>query len=202
VRYAVLREVPFDRDADVSYDGFVRRYNADLANDFGNLVNRTLNMVSRYLDGARPAPVADGEMAHAWTRAWATYGTAMDSYLLHDALAAVWDFVAEVNRYVDREQPWTLAKQAKAGDGDASERLRRVLGDLLEACRVISLAAAPFIPSASRRVQEQLGLEFPYAENGSGGPSLADVAAWAGAASGGEIGTAEILFPRVEIEAA
>ena len=136
---------------DVSYDGFIRRYNAELANDFGNLLNRTLNMVSRYLDGERPAPT-HGELAHAWSAAWTTYVKAMDTFLLHDALSALWEFVGEANRFVDREQPWTLAKQAKTGDAEATDRLRGVLGDLLEACRVISLAAAPVIPSASARV--------------------------------------------------
>ena len=70
VRYAVLREVPFDRDADVSYDSFVRRYNADLANDFGNLLNRTLTMTGRFLDGERPAPasVSTSALGSAWAR--------------------------------------------------------------------------------------------------------------------------------------
>ena len=96
-----------------------------------------------------------------WSAAWTAYVGAMDAFLLHDALGALWEFVGEANRFVDREQPWTLAKQAKAGDTEAADRLRGVLGDLLEACRVISLAAAPVIPSASVRVQQQLGLEFP-----------------------------------------
>jgi methionyl-tRNA synthetase len=201
VRYAVLREVPFDRDADVSYDGFIRRYNADLANDFGNLLNRTLNMVSRYLDGERPAPT-DGELAHAWSGAWSAYVGAMDTFLLHDALSAIWDFVGQGNRFVDREQPWTLAKQAKAGDTEAADRLRGVLGDLLEACRVIALAAAPVTPSASARVLEQLGLDFPYGKSGDGGPPLGDLGVWGSTPVGGKIGTAEILFPRVENEPA
>jgi methionyl-tRNA synthetase len=197
VRYVVLREVPFDRDADVSYDGFIRRYNADLANDFGNLLNRSLNMVSRYLDGERPAPT-NAELADAWSRAWTTYVKAMDAFLLHDALGALWEFVGEANRFVDREQPWALAKQAKAGDAEAADRLRGVLGDLLEACRVIALAAAPVIPGAAARVQHQLGLAFGYAANGSGELPLDQAVAWANAPIGGKIGTAEILFPRVE----
>jgi len=201
VRYAVLREVPFDRDADVSYDGFVRRYNADLANDFGNLLNRSLNMVSRYLDGERPA-ATQTELADAWKRAWSAYRSAMDGYLLHEALGAVWEFVGEANRFVDREQPWVLAKQAAAGDAEASDRLRSVLGDLLEACRVVSLAAAPFTPDAARRVQEQLGLAYAYAQDGSGGPPLDAAVEWGTASAGTKVGKAEILFPRVENEPA
>ncbi|HEY7600058.1 MAG TPA: methionine--tRNA ligase, partial [Candidatus Limnocylindrales bacterium] len=200
VRYVVLREVPFDRDGDVSYDGFVRRYNADLANDFGNLLNRTLNMTARYLDGARPAPrpVADAPLATAWEQAWHRYAKRLESFLLHDAIAGVWEFVGAANRLVDAEQPWALAKQAAAGDDAAAERLRGVLGDLLEACRLVALAAAPFLPSAAPRVHDQLGIEYPYDANGAGGPPLAELARWGGAQAGGRIGDPQILFPRIE----
>ena len=200
-RYVTLREVPFDRDADVSWDSLVRRYNADLANDFGNLLNRTLNMTSRYLDGERPEPVADGEMGHAWSGTWLDFSARIDAYLLHDALGALWDFVGEGNRFVDREQPWSLAKQAKAGDAKATDRLRSDLADLLEACRVMSLAFAPFMPEAARRVHEQLGIDWPYGNDGNGGPPLAELASW-GAVPGGKIGAPAILFPRVETEPA
>jgi methionyl-tRNA synthetase len=202
VRYVVMREVPFDRDADVSEDSFLRRYNADLANDFGNLLNRTLNMTTRFAEGERPAPAGleVSALGSAWTRAWTTYAAAIESYLMHDALAAVWEFVSEANRFVDREQPWKLAKVAAEGDAGAAARLRDSLADLLEACRVIALASAPFMPGMARRVHDQLGLTFPYAVDGSGGPPLVELAAWGGAGSGGKIGTSKILFPRVEIE--
>lgn len=202
VRYVVLREVPFDRDADVSADSFLRRYNADLANDFGNLLNRTLNMTTRFADGERPAPTESGSssLGAAWAGAWTTYVASIDSYLLHDALAAMWEFVADANRFVDREQPWQLAKAARDGDSVARARLLDSLADLLEACRVIAVAVAPFMPTVARRVHAQLGLEFPFAADGSGGPPISELASWGGSAVGGRIGTSEILFPRVEIE--
>ena len=202
VRYAVLREVPFDRDADVSYDSFVRRYNADLANDFGNLLNRTLTMTGRFLEGERPAPAPGGELGSAWASAWAAYSKSMDSFLLNQALEALWDFVGHANRFVDDEQPWSLNKAAKAGDAEAADRLRSTLADLLEACRVVGLAAAPFMPAAAARVFGQLGLQWPFGADGAGGPRLTDLAAWGGSGGGGRIGAQEILFPRVEIEAA
>ena len=204
VRYAVLREVPFDRDADVSYDSFVRRYNADLANDFGNLLNRTLTMTGRFLDGERPAPAAaaTSELGAAWASAWAGYAKAMDAYLLNQALERLWEFVGHANRFVDDEQPWALNKAAKAGDAEAADRLRNTLGDLLEACRVTALAVAPFMPAAAARVMAQLGLDYAYADNGSGGPPLSESAAWGGSGEVGKVGAQEILFPRVEIEAA
>jgi methionyl-tRNA synthetase len=202
VRYAVLREVPFDRDADVSYDSFVRRYNADLANDFGNLLNRTLTMTSRFLDGERPAPATAGELASAWATAWTSYTRQMDAYLLHEALEALWSFVGHANRFVDDEQPWALNKTARTGDTEAADRLRSTMADLLEACRVVSLAAAPFMPGAAERAHRQLGLGYDYAANGSGGPRLALQAAWGALGGGGKVGAQEILFPRVEIEPA
>ncbi len=200
-RYVTLREVPFDRDSDVSWDSFVRRYNADLANDYGNLLNRTLNMTSRFVDGERPAPAGGDRsaLASAWTTAWNAYVPAIESYLLHDALGAVWEFVAEANRFVDREQPWLLAKQSRAGDAASQQRLRDTLGDLLEACRLIGLAVAPFMPGAAQRVHSQLGLDFGYRPDGDGGPLIAEQAAWGGVWVAGKIGPSEILFPRVEI---
>jgi methionyl-tRNA synthetase len=198
VRYVVLAEVPFDRDADVSYDGFVRRYNADLANDFGNLLNRTLNMTGRYLDGERVAPSAgESELRSQWADVWPRVERAMEKFLLSDALTAIGDFVGAANRYVDAEQPWHLAKTAKAGDLDAQAKLSGVLGDLLEACRIVSLAYGPFMPSASRRVSRQLGLDYGYDDRGAGGVPLDAAVAW-GSAAPGRVGTAEILFPRAE----
>jgi methionyl-tRNA synthetase len=198
-RYVTLREVPFDRDADISWDSFVRRYNADLANDFGNLLNRSVNMANRYLDGERPAAGPDDELAAAWAPAWQACGENIEAYLLHDALAALWDFVGEANRFVDREQPWTLAKQAREGDAQAAARLRGVLGQLLEACRVTALAAAPFMPVAAQRVHAQLGIEYPYAADGNDGPPLTKQVAWGAGPATGPLGTQAILFPRVEV---
>jgi methionyl-tRNA synthetase len=207
-RFVTLREFPFDQDADVSWESFVRRYNADLANDFGNLVNRTVSMAGRYLGGERPAPRAAGDapLATAWARAAEVYAAKLDSLLLHDALTALWEFVGEANRFVEAEQPWALAKAAKAGDTDAEQaqaRLAGVLGDLVEAVRLVALASAPFTPSIAPRALAQLGHGYAYGPDGSGGPPLLEQLAW-GAASGepGRLGAPEPLFPRLETEAA
>ena len=202
-RYVTLREVAFDRDTDVSWDSFVRRYNADLANDFGNLLNRTVSMANRYLEGDRPAPGPDAGLAKAWAETLATYGERLEGCLLQDALGVVWEFVGAANRLVDAEQPWALAKAVKAGDADAEARLRAVLGDLVGACRLISLAVAPFIPMATPRALAQLGYAYPYGADGTGGPSLLDELRWgAHAGEPGRLATAEPLFPRIETEAA
>jgi methionyl-tRNA synthetase len=203
-RYVVLREVPFDRDAEVSWDSFVRRYNADLANDFGNLVNRTVSMTNRYLAGERPSIAApDGRLGGAWHTALGTYEARFRAYLLHDALGALWEFVGAANRFVDAEQPWAIAKVAKAGDEQALVRLRGILGDLVEACRLVALAAAPFIPNTAPRVLAQLGYGYVYGPDGNGGPPLVDELRWGAHAAGpGRLAAAEPLFPRLETEVA
>src|SRR5436309_1580265 len=162
-RFVTLREFPFDQDADVSWDSFVRRYNADLANDFGNLVNRTVSMARRYLGDERPAPLprTEGRLSWSWGKLPELYQAMIEDCMLHDALGLVFgNFVSEANQYVDQERPWEIAKAWKAGDEEAGERLRGVLGDLIEACRVIALAGAPFMPSIAPKVLAQLGYEY------------------------------------------
>ncbi len=205
-RYVTLREVAFDRDTEVSWDSFVRRYNADLANDFGNLVNRTVSMVNRYLDGERPRPrpAAESPLGEGWADTLRLYRSRFDAFLLHDALAELWELVGGANKTVDAEQPWTLNKAAKEGDAAAATRLRDVLGDLVETCRLVGLAVAPFMPSMAPRILEQLGYDYPYEPDGNGGPAILGQLEW-GAASGvgGHVAaTATPLFPRIESEAA
>ncbi|HEY7941434.1 MAG TPA: methionine--tRNA ligase [Candidatus Limnocylindrales bacterium] len=202
-RYCTLREVAFDRDSDVSWDSFVRRYNADLANDLGNLVNRTVSMANRYLDGDRPAPRAGGgSLAAAWASAQAAWSAGLEAYLLHDALAGLWGLVGAANQLVDLEKPWVLAKAAASDGAGAGERLRGVLGDLVEACRLVALAAAPFMPQAAPRILAQLGYEYPYGPDGNGGPPLAAELRWgAHEAEHGRVGTAAPVFPRLDVDA-
>ena len=212
-RYVVLREVPFDRDAEVSWDSFVRRYNADLANDFGNLVNRTVSMTNRYLDGERPAPTPEpaagtkvapiSDLATRWRHVVPRYRERVEGCQLHDASAELWEFVGAANKLVDAEKPWELAKAWKAGDEAAGGRLRGVLGDLIEACRLLGLAVAPYMPGIAPRVLAQLGYDYPYGADGNGGPPVLEELAWgAYADEPGRVATAEPLFPRLEAEAA
>jgi methionyl-tRNA synthetase len=203
-RYVALREVAFDRDTDVSWDSFVRRYNADLANDFGNLVNRTVSMAGRYLGGERPAPRAAeaSPLGARWAGVVDRFRERLEGCLLHEALAELWGFVGEANRFVDAEQPWTIARAAKAGDEEAARRLRDVLGDLVEACRLVGLAAAPVMPAVGPRLFEQLGHSYPYRPDGNGGPPAAEELGWgAHGAEPGRLGAAVPLFPRLDPEA-
>jgi methionyl-tRNA synthetase len=199
VRYAVLAEVPFDRDADVTYDGFVRRYNADLANDLGNLVNRTVSMSNRYLAGRLPpvgeaAEAADIELRDAAERAVESYRAAMDRHQLDEALAAVMELAGAANGYAEGQAPWSLHK---AGE---SERLGRVLAVMAETCRILGHLLAPVAPAGSRAIGEQLGAPPPYDERGAGGPGLDALVRW-GAAGGLTTTAPTPIFPRIEVEA-
>jgi methionyl-tRNA synthetase len=202
-RYVALREAAFDRDSDVSWDAFTRRYNADLANDFGNLVNRTVSMAGRYLGGVRPAPreAAASPLGAAWPATRDLFIAKLEGCLLHDALAALWEFVGAGNRFVEAEQPWVIARAVKAGEDGAAERMRGVLGDLVEACRLVALAVAPVMPGLAPRVMQQLGHDHVYAVDGNGGPDIRGELAWG--AHAGEAGTltaAVPLFPRLELD--
>ena len=200
VRYVVLREVPFDRDADVTWDGLVRRYNADLANDLGNLVNRTVSMSHRYLDGRLP-PVtdatqpADGEIRAAAASAVETYHAAMGQHHLDEALAAIMSFAGTVNGYAEGQAPWSLSK---AGE---HERVGEVLAVMSEACRILGHLLAPVAPSGARAIHDQLGVPPPYDERGAGGPGLDDLLAWGASGEGLVTGAPSPIFPRIEVEA-
>jgi methionyl-tRNA synthetase len=201
-RYVVLREVPFDRDAEVSWDSFVRRYNADLANDFGNLVNRTVSMTNRYLAGERPAPT-DGmpEFGTAVDTAIRRYGDLLEGCQLHAALETLWLLVGMANQRVDADKPWELAKAAKQGDDAAAAELRATLGDLIEICRIVGLAVAPFMPTIAGRVMGQLGFAYDYGADGNGGLPILDELRWGShAGEAGRVAAPEPLFPRLEVE--
>jgi methionyl-tRNA synthetase len=201
VRYMVLREVPFDRDADVSTEAFVRRYNADLANDLGNLVNRTVSMSGRYLEGRLPSvagadSAADLELRAAAERAVAGYHAAMAIHHLDAALASMMELVRAANGYAEGQAPWSLGK---AGE---TERVGQVLSAMAEACRIIGHLLGPAAPTVGRRLLEQLGVPVPYDERGSGGPGLETLLAWGGGPDGWTTGSPVPLFPRIEVEVA
>ena len=181
VRYVVLREVPFDRDADVTFEGFVRRYNADLANDLGNLVNRTVSMSARYLEGVLPAPsgdaAADRELRAVAERVVAAYHDSFGRFQLHAALASMMELAGAANGYAESQAPWTVHK-----GGDLA-RVGQILSVMAEACRLIGHMLAPVAPSGARAIHEQLGTPPPYDDRGAGGPGLGRLLAW-GAAAG------------------
>ncbi len=198
VRYTVLREVPFERDANVTLDGFVRRYNADLANDLGNLVNRTVSMTNRYLAGSLPSATdatapADLEIQATATSAVERYHAAMADHRLSEALGAMMDLAGATNGYAESQAPWALDKAGEA------ERVGQVLAVMAEACRIIGHLLAPVAPSRARRIHEQLGVPVPYDERGAGGPGLDALLAWGGGPADWRAGQAAPIFPRLEV---
>jgi methionyl-tRNA synthetase len=201
VRYMVLREVPFDRDADVSTEAFVRRYNADLANDLGNLVNRTVSMSARYLEGRLPSLAdatqpADLELRATTEHVVAAYHAAMGEHHPDQALAAMMELVGAANGYAESQAPWALAR-----DG-ATERVGQVLAVMAEACRIIGHLLAPVAPSSARRVHDQLGVELPYDDRGAGGSGWDALLAWGSGPDEWTTGDGSPIFPRVEAEVA
>ena len=165
VRYVVLREVPFDRDADVSLDGFLRRYNADLANDFGNLLNRTLNMTSRYLEGERPEPAAARRVG-AWGRLVGGVGRATSQR---------WTVTCCTRRWPPCGSSWRRPTGSSTGNSRGRWPSRRApamprrpggSGRHSATCwrRVASLRwrRRRSCPTRRERVHEQLGLAYDY----------------------------------------
>ncbi|MEX1156403.1 MAG: methionine--tRNA ligase [Chloroflexota bacterium] len=198
IRYLVLREIPFDRDGDITFEGLVRRYNADLANDLGNLVNRTVSMSGRYLGGALPSlsdepALADAELRAAAEAAVTSYRAAMERQHLDEALAAVIELTRSTNGYAESQAPWSLHKAGQP------ERTAQVLAAMSEACRILGHLMAPFTPAAARRLHDQLGVPTPYDERGAGGPGLDRLLAWGSVPGGWQTGAPIPLFPRVEL---
>ncbi len=192
LRYLLLREIAFDRDGDFTVELFVTRYNAELANELGNLFSRTLSMTQRYFDGAVPA--WSDEAAREAKRLTAgvvdDYRREMDALAFDRALAALWRSVQEGNRFVEERKPWA---QAKAGDTQA---LGATLRALLEVLRMSSVLCQPFMPEKANEMRERLGLSADF--------NLDDVTtqgdpAWKRI---GEVAPAagSVLFPRIEIE--
>ena len=130
------------------------------------------------------------------------YGPMIDDCMLHDALILlVGNVVGAANRAVDAARPWDLAKAWKAGDDGAGSRLRDILGDLVEVCRLVGLAAAPFMPATAPKVLAQLGYDYPYGPDGNGGPPILDELAWGRhAGEPGRVTAPEPLFPRLDAE--
>ena len=191
-RYFLLREVPFGLDGDFSRKALVHRVNSELANDFGNLINRTLGMLGKYFGGTVPSPGAaegaDLALVSRSREVMAAVDAAMEELEFHKALAASWELVKAANKYVDTSAPWALAK-----DPARRERLGTVLYNILEAARICVLLSAPFIPAAAQKMWEALGCDgrVDAARLGAAG-------AWGGLKAGVALPKSAVAFPRIE----
>jgi methionyl-tRNA synthetase len=152
LRYYCLREVGFGQDGSVSTAGFETRYETELANDYGNLASRVIAMVVRYRDGAVPQVALDDAVAAEFAPLPARVGELIDRAELSAALDEIWVRVKRLNRYVEEQAPWTLAKDdSRAGDLD------RVLASLVEGVRVVTVLLTPYLPETSEKLLAALG---------------------------------------------
>jgi methionyl-tRNA synthetase len=151
LRYYCMREVTFGHDGSVSTAGFAARYETELANELGNLASRTIAMVHRYREGIVPDVEIDASLAAEVDAAAVEVGALLDRAELTNALDAIWQRVRRLNRYVEEQAPWTLAK-----DPVRAAELDRVLASLAEALRVIAVLLHPWMPESSGRLLEAL----------------------------------------------
>src|SRR5207237_4670351 len=194
LRYFLLREVVFGQDGSFSFDALVQRYNADLANDLGNLASRTLTMISRYF---REVPYPSKTAAHtpaedaiqqAATETIAAYNSFFEDYQFSRALEVAWGLIAAINKYLVEMEPWTVAEK---GDESSLARLATILYTSAEALRIVTVLAHPVLPQSTARIWSQLGLgditKFPLA-----------TLAWGQLPLGTKLGTLEAVFPRAD----
>ncbi|MCO5227154.1 MAG: methionine--tRNA ligase [Thermomicrobiales bacterium] len=195
LRYWFMREMPRSSDGNYTLDRLIGRYNQELANDLGNLVNRSVGMLHRYRGGVVPAVAADRETPLKSLAATVPdrMDVALDDFDFREALSAAWEIVTRANKYVDDEKPWEIAKAAKAGDADADARLDVVLADLIEAIRVVAVVVSPFIPGGAERIATQLGFSLD-----NGGEVVSRT--WNDSLVGHELPKAAPIFPRIETE--
>ncbi len=190
LRYFLMREIPFDRDGNFSWEKFHDRYAADLANDLGNLVNRVVAMIGRYCGGKVPQPSAlepiDREIARLAEQTVKDAGWAIEEFRLSSALVEIWAFIGRCNRYVEETAPWKVRKEG------AKERLDTILYVLAEAVRIIGGLILPFMPRTADRICQQLGLE-----RDSGHLGRDALENWGRVAPGTRVREPQPLFPKM-----
>ncbi len=191
IRYFLLREIVLGQDGNFNRDALIQRINSDLANDLGNLLHRSLNMINKFqkgvlIEGGEYSEI-DNSLKNEAIETAKEYRVLMENLQISDAVKNVWKFISRCNKYIDETAPWKLAK-----DESQKGNLANVLYNLAESLRIIAVLISPFMPITSRRILEQLQVSQDI--------KLEDAETFGALEINHPVGKPEQLFPRIEVE--